>query len=260
LGEARLGAEAVNAKLVNASLPRRVLLTRSEEDCAEWAARFAQHGAEAVALPCIRTEPIAGHARKAELAAALPSTDWLVFTSRRGVEAFAALATAAPAPQCRVAVVGAATADAAKAALGRVDLVGAGGTAASLAATLVDVGDLERHPHVLIAVAENAGDTLERTLQAAGATCTRLDVYRTVPARRSEPRRPLSTLRVDNVVLASPSAVTGFVHLVDVDVDANVYTIGPSTTAAARRAGLAVTAEAREPSFEGILEAMQWRN
>jgi uroporphyrinogen-III synthase len=54
--------------------------------------------------------------------------------------------------------------------------------------------------------------------------------------------------------------VTGFVHLVDVDAAVNVYTIGPSTTAAARRAGLAVTAEAREPSFEGLLEAMQWRN
>ena len=40
----------------------------------------------------------------------------------------------------------------------------------------------------------------------------------------------------------------------------NVYTIGPATTAAARGAGLAVTAEAREPSLEGILEAMQWRN
>jgi uroporphyrinogen-III synthase len=250
----------MNAQLVTTSLPRRVLLTRSEEDSAEWAARFAQHGAEAVALPCIRTEPIASDARKAELAAAVPCADWLVFTSRRGVEAFAALATTAPKPHCRVAVVGATTAEAARAALGRVDLVGAGGTAAALAATLVEAADLERHPRILIAVAENAGDTLERTLEAAGARCTRLDVYRTVPAPENAPRRPLSTLQVDNVVLASPSAVTGFVHLVEVDVAAKVYTIGPSTTAAARRAGLAVTAEAREPSFEGILEAMQWRS
>jgi uroporphyrinogen-III synthase len=67
-------------------------------------------------------------------------------------------------------------------------------------------------------------------------------------------------LRVDNVVLASPSAVTGFVHQVQIDVPVAVYTIGPSTTAAARSAGLEVTAEAREPSLEGILEAMQWRN
>jgi uroporphyrinogen-III synthase len=239
---------------------RRVLLTRSDEDCAEWAARFAHHGAEAVALPCIRCEPISTPALKAELAAELPQADWLAFTSRRGVEALAALASPVPSIRCRIAVVGAATAEAAQAELGRVDLVGAGGTAAALAETLIDHGDLQRHPRVLLAVAENAGNTLERALDAAGARCTRLDVYRTVPAPPADPRRPLSTLHVDNVVLASPSAVTGFVHQVDVDVPASVYTIGPSTTAAARRAGLAVTAEAREPSLEGILEAMQWRS
>jgi len=242
------------------ALPKRILLTRSEEDCVEWAARLAQHGAEAVAMPCIRTEPIASPAHKAALSAALAEADWLVFTSRRGVDAFFALAATMPREQCRIAVVGAATAEAAKAALGRVDLVGAGGTAASLAATLVASGDLGHHPRVVLALAENAGDTLERALQGAGARCTRIDLYRTVPAPPAEPRRPLSALRVDNVVLASPSAVTGFVHLVDVDAAVSVYTIGPSTTAAARLAGLAVTAEAREPSFEGIMEAMQWRN
>ena len=250
----------MSAQNLRPTTRRRVLLTRSEEDCAEWAARFAQHGAEAVALPCIRAEEISTPAVRSQLAAALPQSDWLVFTSRRGVEAFAALSTCAPSPNCRIAVVGAATAGAANAALGRVDVVGAGGTAAALAATLVDVGALQRHPRVLLVLAENAGDTLARALEGAGARCTRVDVYRTVPAPAAEPRRPLSTLRVDNVVLASPSAVAGFAHVVDVDVAVGIYTIGPSTTAAARRVGLQVTAEAREPSFEGILEAMQWRN
>jgi len=250
----------VSAPTPKLATRRRVLLTRSEEDCATWAARFAQHGAEAIALPCIHAEEIATTAVRAQLAAALPQSDWLVFTSRRGVEAFAALSAGAPSPSCRIAVVGAATAGAAKAALGRVDVVGAGGTAAALAATLVDVGDLQRHPRVLLVLAENAGDTLAPALEAAGARCTRVDVYRTVPAPPAEPRRPLSTLHVDNVVLASPSAVTGFAHVVDVDVAVGIYTIGPSTTAAARRAGLKVTAEAREPSFEGILEAMQWQS
>lgn len=243
------------------SLPkRRVLLTRSEEDCAEWAARFAQHGAEAVALPCIHAEAIATPELKAKVKAALPHADWLVFTSRRGVEAFATLAAGAPRDECRIAVVGAATAAAARTALGRVDVVGAGGTAAALAATLVDIGDLQRRPRVLLALAANAGDTLESPLSGAGAHCTRLDVYRTVPAPPAQPRRPLSSFRVDTIVLASPSAVTGFVNVVDVDVPVRVVTIGPSTTAAASGAGLAVAAEAREPSFEGILEAMQWRN
>jgi uroporphyrinogen III methyltransferase / synthase len=238
----------------------RVLLTRSEEDCAEWAARFAEHGAEAIALPCIRCEPIATSQLGGLLSTAVTDADWLVFTSRRGVEAFAALASSKPSPGCHIAVVGAATAEAAKAALGRVDLVGRGGTAAALAATLVGDGHLKSRPKVVLALAENAGDELEQALTAAGATCTRFDLYRTVPASKTEPRRPLSALHVDNVVLASPSAVLGFVNSVDVDVPVRIYTIGPSTTAAARKAGLSVTGEAGEPSLEGILEAIEWRN
>jgi uroporphyrinogen III methyltransferase/synthase len=112
---------------------------------------------------------------------------------------------------------------------------------------------------VLLVLAANAGDVLERELTAAGARCTRLDVYRTVPAPAGAPRRAMSALGADNVLLASPSAVAGFVHQVVLDVPVRIYTIGPSTTAAAVRCGLTVTAEAEEPSLEGMLEAMQWR-
>jgi uroporphyrinogen-III synthase len=242
-----------------ASPVRRVLLTRSEDDCAEWAAKLATAGADAVSLPCIVCERIDTPAVRETLASALPGADWVAFTSRRGVAAFAALQPTHVA-RWRVAVVGAATAEAAQHELGRVDLVGRGGTAASLAATLVGEGDLARHPNVVLAVAENAGDAFESTVAAAGARCTRVDVYRTVPAPVATPRRPLSSLHVDNVLLASPSAVTGFVHQVDTDVPVSIYTIGPSTTAAAEQAGLTVTAQAHEPSLDGILEAMQWRN
>jgi uroporphyrinogen-III synthase len=238
---------------------KRVLLTRADDDNAEWATRLAQRGAEAVQLPCIHAELITAPDLRARLAAALLSADWLVFTSRRGVEGFAALIADREA-RPRVAAVGAATAAAARATLGRVDLIGRGGTAAGLAATLVADGGLERHPRVVLALAENAGDVLERALEAAGAHCTRCNVYRTVPAAPAAPKRPLSSLRVDNVVLASPSAVAGFVNQVDVDARVDIYTIGPATTAAARSAGLVVTAEAREPSIDGILEAMQWRS
>jgi uroporphyrinogen-III synthase len=43
---------------------------------------------------------------------------------------------------------------------------------------------------------------------------------------------------------------------VDLDVPVNVYTIGPSTSAAARAAGLAVTGEASLPSLIGLLELL----
>jgi uroporphyrinogen-III synthase len=240
---------------------RRVLITRSEEDAANWAAKVKARGAHAVLLPCIRSEPIDTPALRERLGAALASADWLVLTSRRGAEALGVLTGPSALPaSVKVAVVGAATAEAARQALGRVDLIGRGGTAASLAETLIASGELGARRNVLLALAENAGDVLEAALSAAGARCTRCDVYRTVPMPPAGRKRALSALGADNILLASPSAVRGFVHQVDVDAPARVYTIGPSTSAAARAHGLAVTAEAREPTLEALLEAMQWRN
>ena len=262
---------------------RRVLITRAEDDCAEWAVELERRGAIPVLLPCIQCEPINRPTLRAAVLAALPTADWLAFTSRRGVDAFVALLEAAQAEAreqaiaagetaarpprrgtlgvpatCRIAVVGAATAAAARKTLGRADLVGSG-TAAELGAALVADGELEARPNVLLAVAANAGDMLEGALRSAGARPTRVDVYRTVPAPLLAQKRAWSTLGADNVVLASPSAATGFVQQIDLDTPAPIFTIGPSTTAAARELGLDVTAEARKPSLEGILEAMQWR-
>ena len=159
-------------------------------------------------------------------------------------------------PGVRVAAVGPATARAATEAFGGVALAGgAGGTAASLAGALVT--RLEPGDRVLIAVAENAGRTLESAVAAAGHAATRLDVYRTRPRPVRRPRHAFSGLGADNVFFASPTAVTGFVNQVRLDTVPAVFTIGPSTTAAARSAGLAVTGEAPRPGLRGLLEAMR---
>jgi uroporphyrinogen-III synthase len=233
---------------------RRILLTRSADDCAEWAERLTALGAAPVVLPCIEAEILDTPELRAQLAQTVPQTNWLVLTSRRGVEAFAALHPGSIG-SARVATVGPATADAARARLGRNDLTGEDGTAESLAATLIESGALAGKPQVLLALAENADDRLADALRGR-ARCTRLDVYRTIPAPPQCVKRPLSTLGADNVLLASPSAVAGFVNQVDVDGPLNVFTIGPSTSAAARAQGLVVTGQARVPSLEGMLETI----
>ncbi|HEX6995847.1 MAG TPA: uroporphyrinogen-III synthase [Gammaproteobacteria bacterium] len=289
---------------------RKVLLTRSEEDSAVWARALEQVGVVPVTLPCIDAEPLGDDASGRALREAARAADWLVFTSRRGVEAFVRLAggdvlagdaaledgnaledvvaladgtaltdrdplenanagrahedtrTAAPDSAAahgasrrrpRIAVVGPATAEAATRLLGRVDLVGEHGTAESLAESMLSAG--ARGTRVVLALAENARDVLETRLRAAGAECRRFDVYRTVPAAPQTPKLALSALSVDAVWLASPSAVEGFANSVDVDADVPLVAIGPSTAAAIRARGLAVAAEARTPSFEGLLEA-----
>ena len=143
---------------------------------------------QGVSLPCIACEPLEPRPRepRSRRSAARRLARLHVAPRRRSVCG----ARAGAERRCRVAVVGAATAEAAQAKLGRVDLVGAAarppGSPPRSSATAT-----ARHPRVLLALAENAGDALERTLQAAGAECTRCNVYRTVPAPPRRARQPV---------------------------------------------------------------------
>ena len=257
---------------------RRILITRDEEDCAAWAAEIEGLGAVPLVFPCIVCRDIDTPELRARLAAELPRARWLAFTSRRGAASFARLrggrarggapgdgapsvAPGAAPPDVlpdgvRVAAVGPATARAAAASLGRVDLAGGpSGTGRSLAEALVP--RLGAGDRVLLAVAENAGPAFEETVRASGRACHRLDVYRTLPVPERTPKRAVSALGADDVLLASPSAVAGFVNQVRLDRAPGIFTIGPSTTEAARAAGLEVAGEAARPGLEGLLEAMR---
>ena len=278
---------------------QRVLITRAAEDCAAWASRLADAGALPLMLPCIECRPIRDPGVETQLAAALPTTDWLVLTSRRGADALGQLIACidwtptdkATMAAIRIATVGPATAAAAAALPGQVELVAPGGTAKSLAEALAAhlrarttdgpqhvmrdsprqgnrraprpprrsnaTGGSPRAAKCLIAVAENAGNIVQETLEQAGGDCLRLNVYRTTPAAPGSSRKALSELGADKILLASPSAVTGLVNRLELDAAVEILSIGPSTTRAARAAGLTVTAEAARPSLEGLMEAMQ---
>ena len=93
-------------------------------------------------------------------------------------------------------------------------------------------------------------------LAAAHITTRRVDVYRTSPVPPLARKRELAADRVDDVLLASPTAVTGLVNCAVLPKEVRVFTIGPTTSAAATAAGLSVTAEARWPNLDGMLEAM----
>jgi uroporphyrinogen-III synthase len=239
---------------------QRIVLTRSAEDCALWAEALKARGADPIALPCIRSRHIDSPELRAALAAQVDHAGWLVFTSQQGVAAFAQLRPGPLPTGLRIAAVGDTTAQAARELVGRVALISRG-TGAQLGD---DLGDIVRKVsrtaqsvRILLALAANARSVLQDKLEAAGAVCTRLDIYRTEPAEPDTPKLALSSLRSDAVWLASPTAVTGFCNRVELDAAARYFSIGPTTSAAIEAAGLAVAAQARVPSLEGLLEAMQ---
>ncbi len=240
---------------------KRVLVTRPADAAAGWIEELRRLGAEPIARPCVETETLTANGAAARLRDALRACDWLVLTSARAVDALAEIAGDAPGTEAAVATVGPATADRARAAGLDVRLVAEGGSVADLAARLAGVlagaasatgGAL---PRVLFAGAEDATPGLE-ILEAKGlARLDRIAVYRTIAAP-ALPAHEREALDVDVVLLASPSAVRGFVARARLPVRAHIVTIGPGTTAAARDAGLTVAGEARTRDLAGMLRAI----
>jgi uroporphyrinogen-III synthase len=237
---------------------RRVLVTRALEDAGAWAERLAALGADPVILPCIRTELLNDDATRAQLATALDGAAILCIMSARGADAVARLGVRL-APSLRIAVVGNATAHAVLGALGRRAYIARGGTSRALGEQLLrdalaDGGVL---PRVVVAAADGGRTDAEEALAHGGVMVTRVDVYRTIPASRSATPRDLAVEGIGDVLLASPSAVQGLLNQASFPKGARIFTIGPTTSAAAIAAGLAVSGEALTPDLDSLVEAMQ---
>ena len=234
----------------------RVLITRDAEKSAVWAERVAALGMTPIILTCVLSLPRNPEETHRHLDDALRTAQWVLFTSARAVEVVGR-AGVALAPDIRIAAVGNATADAVSELSVARPFVARGGTSLALGAELLELwGDAVRGMQVLVVGVEGGREDAERVLVRAGALVTRVDVYRTIPAAPTRPRRDLAREGIDAVLLASPSAVTGLLNQADVG-SASCYTIGPTTSAAVRAAGLVVAGEAQNPNLEGLLEAMQ---
>jgi uroporphyrinogen III methyltransferase/synthase len=207
----------------------RIVLTGTEGLSQPLAVELEKLGLEAEACPLVAVEPVGGPPILAE------EYDWLLLTSRNGVEAlFPRLEGALP----RVAVVGRGTADALRERGVEPDIVAVTSTQEGLAAELPRPAG-----RVLFAGAEDARDVLVRELEADFAP-----LYRTVRVR------PERFPDADLVILASASASRSFAAL---GLDLPCISIGPVTSAEARALGLRVDAEAETHDREGLVEAVK---
>lgn len=239
---------------------RRVLVTRALDDAMVWATELAHVGAVPVVFPCLSTQPITDAGSAEQLRTALADADWIGVTSRRGVQSASALLGAPLPERVGVAAVGPETARAARELWGRCDLEATHPTLAGLTADLLgttDSANASHGTHLVLAGARIGRREGVPVLLEHGWRVTTVAVYETVPAAAAGRRVDLGAEHLDDILLASPSAVTGLRNLACLPRKVRIFTIGPTTTAAARAAGLVVTAEARRPGLDGLLEAMQ---
>lgn len=206
----------------------RVVVTRPREQAEPLASRLRALGHEVVLCPLVRVEPLPGGPVDVE------GYDWVVVTSANGARELARRLRGRPR---RLAAVGPGTAAALREQGLEPDVVARVSTQEGLLAELPRPAG-----RVLFAGAEGARQWLVEELRADF-----LPLYRTVE------ERPESLPDGDLVVLLSPSAARAFAAL---GVDLPAVTIGPQTTAAARRAGIRVVAEAERHDLDGVVAAV----
>ncbi|HSE82270.1 MAG TPA: uroporphyrinogen-III synthase [Gaiellaceae bacterium] len=207
----------------------KVALTGTEGMAGPLAELLDREGFEVETCPLVAVEVLEGPPMR------LAGYDWLLLTSRNGVEA---LVGRMEGPLPRVGVVGQGTAQALREHGIEPALVAITSTQEGLAAELPKPAG-----RVLFAGAEDARDVL---VQELGADFVPL--YRTVELR------PKRFPEADLVVLASSSAARSFAVL---GRDVPCVSIGPVTSATAREHGLHLVAEAETHDREGLVAAVK---
>ncbi len=240
----------------------RVLVTRAKSQAQNLRKLLDDDGADAVVASSIEFQDPSDWSSVDRSIAGLDRFEWIAFTSQNAVTRFLQRmwhhgADSRTLAGVNIAAVGPMTAAALESHGLRPDLV-AGPTAADLASTLAL--RMKRGERVIHPQGESSEDPLvgqlSETPEVVGVT-----TYRTVAPDdlRSSIERAFQT-RVDAALFASPLAVTNLVDIVGANAEqlakSTIVCIGPVTSAAARDVGLNVAAEAREPSDQGLVDAL----
>ena len=234
---------------------RRVVVTRTRAQASALVGRLTDLGAEVVELPVISVDDPPDHGEALARSAHRLSSgayQWVAFTSPNAVARLVAeLGDRAVPSSVGWAAVGPGTARALLDGDRPVDLV----PEASLAEALVEAfpdGD----GTVLFPRAETVRGTLAEGLRAKGWLVDEVVAYRTVAGEPS-PVAVTAARGADAVVFTSSSTVARALELLGPGgVPPVVVSIGPVTTESAGSAGLAVAAEARPHTIDGLVGAL----
>jgi uroporphyrinogen-III synthase len=239
---------------------QRVVVTRASHQAEELAAPLRDVGAEPILLPLIGIAPPDDKSALINAAEQANNYDWIIFTSANAIAAFVAeMPDSDGWFRPRVATIGAATCDVAEQYGFRVELV----PEKYVAEALVEA--FRAHPldgkRILIPSAAVTRDVVPNALRERGAEVDVVTAYQNVipyeaPAQvRAVFQEPFP----DWVTFASSSAVEHLVALIELNMldNSKLASIGPVTSATLEKHGLKVTAEARDHTIAGIVEAMR---
>ncbi len=242
---------------------RRLLITRPAGQSDALALRLWEMGAEPILAPTISIGPPDDPSAARDAVERAGSYDWIVFTSRNGVDAFfdvlrelgrdsRALAGA------KIAAIGPKTSQALMERGIRVDLLPTEFVSEEIAACLR--AKSKKDDRILIFRAQEARDVLPRTLREAGRFIDVIAAYQTRIVL--DPDFAQKVRSSDILTFTSASTVRGFADNLGQDTriatDGKIVAcIGPITASAATALGLRVDVVAGEYTVEGLIDALE---
>lgn len=243
----------------------RIALTRPAEQSEELAQALRRAGADVVITPtiAIRPRPLDESIRTELLR--LHAYQWVIFTSANGVNIFFDYLDrlgldARALSESRIAAIGDKTAQVLRQRGIRADVV----PGRFVQEALADALPVQPHDRVLVPRAAVARDALERQLTQRGAKVHILPVYDTLPNPDGIRllRNELDAKRVTVVTFTSASTVESLAESLSREELANLFSgvgiasIGPLTSAAVRKIGLAVSVEASVHTAAHLAQAI----
>ncbi len=246
-------------------MPRLYIVTRPLDHAAWLSRALRAMGIEPIEVPAVAILPPASWAPVDDALRRLREFEWLLVTSRSGVDAL--FERAGPGlvwpPTLRWAAIGSGTAD----ALRERGIDDVWIPSRFLSEAIAEEMPAPQGARVLRVRAEQASELPTAGLRARGVEVTEVAGYRTLEAPPASRQRLVQAWArgVEGVIFTSASTVRGLLRLaVETGLRAEVgavhlIAIGPVTAAALRAEGLAPHAMATEHSVRGVVEVLAER-
>jgi uroporphyrinogen III methyltransferase/synthase len=243
---------------------RGVVITRPDEQAAEFARLLSAEGARVILFPTVRIVPPASWENLDGALGNLGSYHWIIFTSANGVKHFFRRLRETgrdvrDLKGIRICTIGPATAAAVEGMGIRVDIVPGEYISEGVVRAFQDV-DLGGK-RVLLPRAQEARDVIPEGLSKLGASVDAITVYSTVrsESRRSDLQSLLDAGKVDVITFTSPSTVNNFKEIMGgsaLPETVRIACIGPVTAAAAKKQGFTVHICQDAFTIPGMVESL----
>jgi uroporphyrinogen III methyltransferase/synthase len=234
---------------------RRLFVAVIKNGASEIEEILATAPVEIHAMPVSVIEPCARLDECEKIESEFGAYDWLLFSSANAVKIFfEAIHVNMKQNSPKIACVGPGTRDYLERLGCEVDFVASEHSGETFAREFLSIVSSAK-ARILVPQPETVAFDLSSVLERGGLEVTRFVIYRTSPIKQTG-ATDIQWEKTDIFAFMSPSGVKSFSRLYSPPLDADVFTIGPSTAKAAEEVGFKKVRVAKKYSRYGLVDAI----